>query len=425
MVNPKVTEQINGYLIEWPDPANLKVRISRIRMPSDGQVKGELEIRHIANKKEYILLVPTQFNFSSEPTRRKYAKELTNKLNLDQQIEWQEVFDYISQQVQELARSGDLYEEVFPDKKAAIPEQLIEGIIYKGVQNIIYGEKGTLKSTIAYLLGMCLTLPWHDNPLDLKVPKQGIKSLVLDWETERTIFQYCLTRLQTGMNIPLCTLYYRRCALPLADDIEPIQKYVEATNAEMLIIDSLGAAAGGERGELKGSESALAFNTALRKIRTKSGPITSLILGQTTKPYEDKKRSIYGSVYFTYYARNIFELCRGEGDYENPAHVALFHRYCNLGRKQPTMRLQVNFDEENEGIQIERESISISEFAEKVSTSSRIQDALKDGAMTQKELKEMLGTSYQNIGQSLRRIMRQGKVLKVGDKWGLTIMEKV
>lgn len=418
---PKVTELINGYSFEWAE-LSLTAKVTRLRMPSDGQVKGELEIRHTnSNSKDTILLVPTSFNFSSEPTRRKYAKDLANKLKLDQPIEWQEVFDYLSQQVQELARSGEIYEEVFPDKKATIPEQLVEGIIYKGVQNIIYGEKGTLKSTIAYLLGMCIALPWRDNPLDLKVPSHSVKSLVLDYETERTIFQYCLTRLQTGMNIPICTLYYRRCALPIADDIEPIQKYVEATGAEMLIIDSLGAAAGGERGELKGPESALVLNSALRKIKTKSGPITTLILGQTTKPYEDKKRGIYGSVYFTYYARNIFELCRGEEDYENPAHVALFHRYCNLGRKIPPMGLCADFGETEDSINIEREPISISEFSEKVSTASRIYDILKSGAMSQKELKDALGASYQNISQSMRRLMKQGKVQKMGEKWGLTV----
>jgi len=417
---PKITELINGYSFVWSELA-LTAKVTRLRMPSDGQVKGELEIRHTnSNSKDTILLVPTSFNFSSEPTRRKYAKDLANKLNLDQPIEWQEIFDYLSQQVQELARSGEIYEEVYPDKKATIPEQLVEGIIYKGVQNIIYGEKGTLKSTLAYLLGMTLALPWRDNPLDLTVSSRSVKSLVLDWETEKTIFQYCMTRLQTGMGIPLCTLYYRRCALPLADDIEPIQKYVEATGAEMLIIDSLGAAAGGERGELKGPESALVFNSALRKIKTKSGPITSLILGQTTKPYEDKKRGLYGSVYFTYYARNIFELCRGEGDYDNPSHVALFHRYCNLGRKLLPMGLCAEFDEKEDSINIEREAVSISEFAEKVSTASRIYDMLKSGSMSQKDLKENLGASYQSVGQALRRLARQEKVQKVGEKWGLS-----
>ena len=411
---PKVTEQINGYLIEWPDPINLKARVSRLRMPSDGQVKGELDIRHVNGEKESHLLVPTQFNFSSEPTRRKYAKELANKLDPALTIEWQEIFDYLSKTVQELARAGDTFVEIYPEETSPAPEQMLEGIIYKGVQNILYGEKGVSKSTLAYLLGLCVTLPWHDNPLELKVSKESIITLVLDWETDEPIFRYYISRLQRGMNIPPCSLYYRRCTLPLADDIEAIQKHIEATKAKLIIIDSLGAAAGGERGELKGSESALIFNTALRKLRA-----TSLIIGQSPRGEEGKQKNIYGTVFFTYYARNILELCRGQDEYEDTAHLALFHRDCNLGRRMRPIGLQVRFNDDTGAITIEREPVSITEFTEKVSTSMKILELLKTGAMEPKEMKETLGASYANISSSLRRLLNQDKVVRIENKWGL------
>jgi hypothetical protein len=389
-------------------------------MPSDGQVKGELEIRQINGKEELILLVPTQFNFSSEPTRARLAKQLHEKLQ--QEIEWKEVMDYLCQKVQQLARAGDGCIEIYPDEKITPAEQLLEGIIYKGVQNIIYGEKEVLKSTIVYMLGMCVVLPWHDNPLDLEVPKTGIKALVLDWETDETLYRSCITRLQKGMDMPVCSMFYRRCALPLVDDLEAIQNHIETSKASLLIIDSLGAAAGGERGELKGAESALLFNSALRKIKTPSGPITSLIIAQTRKGDEDTKKHIYGSVYFTYYARNIFELCRGEEDYQDTIHLALFHRFCNLGEKMRPMGIRAEFDKANGGIKIEREPISIGEFVTKVSISTRILDTLKAGATSQKELKEELEVSYQSVGQALKRLSRQGKVQRVDDKWGLTLV---
>lgn len=410
---PSITEVINGYILEWPE-YKLIAKATRIRTPSDGQVKGELEIQRNANGHQTFLLVPTQYNFSSEPTRAKFAKQLTEKL--DVKVEWKEIFDCISETIQRLSRAGDMYIEVYPQENVPAPEQLIEGLIYKGVQNVIFGEKGVSKSTIAYFLGICVSLPWRDNPFNLAVPTESVKTLVLDWETDKPIFEYYLSRLQKGMNFPMCSLFYRRCALPLADDVEAIQKHIEATKAGLLIIDSLGAAAGGEKGELKGSESALLFNAALRKLNR-----TSLIVAQTKKGDEDRKKTIFGSTYFTYYARNIFELCRGD-NYDNPQHLALFHRECNLGKSMPPMGLSINFDEKTRAIAISREVVSISEFAEKVSISRRILDILKEGKMTQKDLKEVLDVSYQSVGQALKRLTSQGKVLRVDKEWGLPIL---
>jgi hypothetical protein len=414
-LNPKVIEQINGYLIEWPAPYYLSARVSRIRIPSDGQVRGELEIKHINGKNEFILLVPTQFNFSSEQTRVRFAKQLSEKLALN--IEWKSVFDYLSQKVQALARTGDALVEVYPDSESPPPEQMVESLIYKGVQNIIYGEKGVSKSTLAYLLGMCVTLPWLDNPFGLSVPEKSVKALVLDWETDEGIFRYYLSRLQRGMAIPYCSLFYRRCTSPLMDDIEAIQKHIEDTSAELLIIDSLGAAAGGERGELKGSEAALLFNSALRRLKR-----TSLIIGQTRKGEDDKRKTIYGSTYFTYYARNIFELCASQDVYEDIQHLGLFHRECNLGKKMQPMGLRLEFAQDG-GINFEREPVSVAEFAQKVSVSQLVLNALKEGAMTSKELKEQLDVNRGSIDMAVKRLRELRKIIDTGGKkWGLPVI---
>lgn len=415
MHDANIFEEFNGYRIEWAKEG-LLARASRLRTASDGQVRGELEIRHRNGIDERILLVPTQFNFSAELTRTRFANQLASKLDLE--IEWKEVFDYVSNIVLEMMRLGDKHVEVYPDENAPPPEQLMGPLIYRGVQNIIFGEKGVLKSTLAYLFGMCVTLPWHDNPLGLAVPDRSIKALVLDWETDESVFRYYMSRLQKGMKIPACSLFYRRCALPIATDIEAIQGHITETGAELLIIDSLGAAAGGEHGELKGSEAALLFNAAVRKLK-----ITSLIIAQTSKSSDEKRKTIYGSTYFAYYARNIFELCRGEDDFGDTQHLGLFHRECNLGKKIRPLGLRLQFDDATKGISINREAVSIAEFMEKVSTSARILEILKEGKKPQKDLKERLDVSYASLGMALKRLQQQGKVTKLGAEWALPMRE--
>lgn len=413
MNKPDVTEEINGYKFEWREPHHLVAKVSRLRTPPDGQVRGELAIFHLNGKTPTILLVPTQFNFSSEPTRGRYAKQLSDKLDI--KIEWKEIIDYISNAVLGLARAGDEPIEVYPATNTPPPQKLLGDLIYKGVQNIIFGEKGVNKSTFMYLAGLCLALPWDDNPLDLVVPSESIKTLVCDWETDEGIFRYCVSRLQRGMGVPTCSLYYRRCTLPLIDDIEAIGNHVEKIGATMLIIDSLGAAAGGERGELKGPESALLFNVALRKLG-----VTSLIAAQTSKADEDgRKKTIYGTTFFSYYARNIFELCSSEDDYGDVKHLGLFHRECNLGKRSQPIGFRLDFGE-NGGIKVEREPLSVAEFAHKVSTSKLILEALKQGAMSSKELQEQLDVSRGSVDMAIKRLRGQNRVVDTGEKrWGL------
>lgn len=417
MDKPKITEEINGYLLEWEQP-NLTARVTRLRIPSDGQVKGELQIKHEDGNGNKILLVPTQFNFSAEPTRAKYAKQLAEKLDI--QVDWKEVFDYLCNEIQLLARTGETVIEVWTENDEPAPEHWLDGIIYKGVQNIIYGEKGVMKSTLSYTLGICVMLPWTDNPFHLTLPERPEIPLILDWETDSNIFKRTIARLKRGMDMPNCPLYYRRCVAPLADDIEPIQELVESCKATVLIVDSLGAAAGGERGELKGAESAIVFNSSLRKLRTHTGePITSLIIAQTRKGDEDRKKTIYGSTYFAYYARNIFELCKGTEDYDNEEHMALFNRFCNLGRRIKPIGFCATFDDETGGINLTREVVSVSEFSEKVTIGSRILELLKEGKMKQKDIKDSLGTPYSSTSMALKRLQQQGKVVRINDYWGL------
>ncbi len=264
-------------MLYWEDTA-LSVKVARLDVHSDGRVTGELQITNNSKGSPLILLPSSQINFSAERTRSQFAKQLKEKFPANK-INWIELFDYLGHKVQELARTGEPVQEIFAEDDVQPPEFLLKPFIYKGVSNIIYGEKGVKKSTLAYFLGACMNLSWADNPLDLEVPERGITSLVLDWETDEYLFKWYISQMKRGM-LPDSTfsLQYRKCRLPLTEELESIEKMIADTGAELLIIDSLAAAAGGESAELKGSQSALSFNAALRKLGK-----TSLIIAQTSK----------------------------------------------------------------------------------------------------------------------------------------------
>uniref|UniRef100_A0A6M3LMW3 Putative ATPase domain containing protein n=1 Tax=viral metagenome TaxID=1070528 RepID=A0A6M3LMW3_9ZZZZ len=407
MINPPgITPQIGGYLLDFTEIA---VKVGRLDTHKDGRVTGELTI---TNSSKAILLPPSTFNFSADRTRAITARALAEKYP-DTKVNWVELFDYLGYKIQELARQGEPVIEVWVDDEAEKPEFLLEPFIYKNQSNIIYGEKGVSKSTLAYTMGMCMALPWHDNPLELVVPDRPIVTLVLDWETDEKTFAYYLSRLKRGMNIPTVPMYYRKCQQPLSEELEAIQQFIQDHNIDILLIDSMAAAAGGENGELKGAQSALSFNTALRKLNR-----TSLIIGQTSKDMTGKK-TIFGSTMFTYYARNIFELCRNEDMDKDSVHLAMFHRECNLGRKHKPIGFCLHFDDDNNSISINRESVTVSEFVNKVSATNAVADALKSGLKTVKEICAITGLKDSVVRTYAGRLVEKGKVVKVGDRWGL------
>ena len=408
---PSITENINGFTFNWNDQ-HLEIKVSRLHLHKDGRVIGELLITTSAKDfKSPILHPPTQINFTADRTRKELSNTLKEKYP---QWEWLTIIDQLAYKIQELAREGEPVKEIWTSEDAPPPEYLLEPILVKGVPTVIFGEKGVAKSRLSILIATCLLLPWHDNPLGLIAPRQSIKTLILDWETEWDIVRYEAKRLQVGMNLPVFPVYYRRCNLPLADDIEQIQQHIEKTKAEVLIIDSLGAASGGE---LNKAEIALNFFTALRRLKK-----TSLIIAQTSKSDEGKK-SIFGSTYFTYYSRSIFELCKSEDTGEDDMHIALFHRWCNVSRTHPPMGFALHFNET--GMRVESEPVSVREFLAKIGVQQKVLEILKSGAMTTKEIMDTLDINRGNADMTTKRLRDKGKIIKIEDKWGLLIKETI
>lgn len=413
MKPPVISNKLNGYILKFTEEAII-CTINNCRLHSrDGRTTGELSIT-TNTEKPTILLPSTSFNFSADQTRVRQAKTLTEKYDL--KINWAEVFDYLGHKVQELARTGEEVAEVWAADEIVPVEWLLEPIIIKGQPNVIYGEKGVSKSTLAYICGAILCLPWHDNPLELSVCDYPVPSLVLDWERDKRAFDYYLSRIKIGMNAPPFRLYYRRCNLPLAEDIEAVARKLEETGAQLLIVDSIGRAAGGQDVDLKSSSAADNFLRAIRELN-----ITTLLIGQTRKPqYGERqaKSSIFGSIFFTYYAGNVLELVHSEDDFGDSKHLALFHRENNFTAKSRPIGLRMDFLE-NGGINVEREPVSVAEFGQKIGTQVRVLEALKSGTMEVKELAEALDISEGSVRTTLSRLSKKGKITKIGKAYGL------
>ncbi len=410
MSKPSIKQTLTGYEFEWPE--QVRVNVSRVQVHSDGRVTGELLITTTREGYSPVLYPQSQINFSSSQTRKGLAKSLTEDYK---DWEWSQIIDQISYNVQELARAGEPVQELWTSDDVPPLEFLIEPFLVKGVPTVLFGEKGSTKSTMSLYLYTCLMLPWNDNPLGLKVPNRSVKTLILDYELPGYIAQRNAKKMQEGMGIPPFPLYHRRCTKPLYDELEQVQNHIANLKAEVVIIDSLARASGGDLNKTEGANS---FFESLDKLN-----VTSLIIAQTSKDVESKRKTIYGNALFTYYARSIFEICRTDNVGENEIEVAIFHRWSNLTKLYPDMGVHVSFN--GVGTKIQSQSVSVAEFKDKVNSQRAVYDELKSGAHTVSELCDLTGLSNNVVSISLSRLKKRNYVTHLENgKWGLATSEQ-
>ena len=398
-MKPKIDDDQTGiYKFYWEDD-NIGITVSRIKTHKDARVTGEI----LVEQGQSIIYPPTQLNFTSSRT----LSTIINSLDkIDDKTDWSGIIRSLAYHILERCRAGEPVKELWTSDEIKPPEYLLYPILMKGIPTVIYGEKGVYKTGLALALSVCLQLPWHDNPLGLVTPDEPIETLLLDWEAEEDIVKWQLKCLQEGMRLPPFALHYRRCALPLVDDIDQIQEHIAKISAKVIVIDSIAPAVGGD---LKEASSALMFHNALRKLK-----VTSLLIGQTTK--EDGKK-LFGSVFFEYMSRSIWELKKIEGIEEGEMNLALFHRNVNYSNLFQPLGFNIKFN--GNCIAIKEQPIDLTQFMDSISAGMKICEALKGGAKTPKELQEITNENYHAVYMALVRLRDQGKAVKVNDKWGL------
>ncbi len=398
-MKPQINDtQVGIYKFYWEDYA-IGITVSRIKIHKDARVTGEILVEH----KQAVIYPPTQLNFTSSRTLTTIINSLDK---IDEKIDWSAIIRQLAFHILERCRMGEPVKELWTSDEIKPPEYLLYPILMKGIPTVIYGEKGVFKTGISQALAICLQLPWHDNPLGLIAPQEPVETLLLDWEAEEDIIKWQLKCLQGGMGLPPFALHYRRCALPLVDDIDQIQEHISKMGAKVIIVDSIAPAVGGD---LKEASSALMFHNALRKLK-----VTSLLIGQTTK---DDGKKLFGSVFFEYMSRSIWELRRVQEGEESEINLGLFHRNVNYSRLFQPMGFNVSFN--GNCTSIKKQPVDLAQFIDSISAGMKIIEFLKDGAKTPKELSDLTGENYHAVYQALVRLGTKGKAVKVGEKWGL------
>ena len=399
---PSIHPTATGYQFDWEE--YLKIAVGRLKDDSRG-LTGEIEVWP-SFMDDYPLLSGIRFNLTSERARTGLAKRLGT---LKPKIEWQAIIEQVCMGIIELYRQGEPVIEINSTDDIAPLEYLISPIIPKGKPTAIFGDPGSGKSTLLSIFSIVAALPWHDNPLKLGAPSKPTPVLYLDYEADADDLRRLLKAFSEGMDLGPVPLYYRRCSVPIADDLESIRNHASNVKAEAVFVDSTSLAAGGD---LNRMDVATAYLRALRELK-----MTSVSLTHTSKDRESKAKTIIGSVLFEAGFRSVFE-CRGQED-DDMLDIALFHRKFNLGKKTQPLGYRISYNCHGNSISW-HDPKNVAEFVERMGNKTRILDLLKQGALTQKEMTEKLDISYQAVYSALSGLRKGNQVTELeGKRWGL------
>jgi hypothetical protein len=324
-----------GYVLRVPDiMTELGIdRLSRSRGETHGELTVLCGLPGTRSSDGHIH--QARFNLTSTTARTSTAKVLAQRANAPE-VDWLDLLEDLCRRVLADHRAGAPTVMV-----GTMPEQLgvawtLEPIVAAGKATILYGEGGTGKSTLAVAAavsvrtGLEVVPGWE--------PRVG-EVLYLDWETDAPDVDGKVKALAAGAGIATPVAFrYREMVGPLADQVESVAAEVAEHDVRLLVVDSIGLAAGTSADGSDAAESALRLFSAFRALHVGVLAVDHVSkseadqTGRTTRPY--------GSIYKVNLARATFELRRDDTG-GTTSKIGIYNTKTNLGRKLAPQALRV------------------------------------------------------------------------------------
>jgi hypothetical protein len=405
---PQIEKRPGGFRYIYTDEG-VAINTTHIYQHSDGRVTGELLFQKL-NGAEPIFLRREQINFLAGRSLDSLAKALAEEYSF-QGVQWNNIIKQIAHYSIEAARKGEEVIEVWPrDDDTLDVDYLLKPLLYLNNPTILFGDGSSLKSLMALASAYIVQLPMHDNPLGFETLDNPTRVLYLDYEDTGDNFRKRLSALRQGMGVTIPILY-RHMATPLSLAVEQLQQIKNDYDIGLVIVDSLGPAAGGN---LNDPQPAIIYHTALRELN-----VTSLTIAHNSKDPLTKKRSIFGSVFFSNLARSVWECKAEQRPDENETIISLRNHKANLSILQRTMGFRVAFSSNT--IDIAQVDLSQTSLSVELPLPVRILSALREGAMPLDQLADVLDAKKDSVRISLYRLQSQNSVIKLGKDWGLAL----
>jgi hypothetical protein len=314
---PTVRQEGDVYVFVW-DGLNVELEMRDIATGRDGP-RAEVWARDRTLGHLYGGMV-TLLSTSSKQT---FTKAVVGR---DESTNWALLIEQASMIAVQKFRDGEPFELLEPQRRPAAGSYAVRPLAPAGQPTLWYGDGKAAKS---YVLVASLRAMTLGEPLAHMAVPQRFTPAYLDWEWDKDEHADRLLRL--GGDV---TFLYRHCSAPLAEQAKAIRRELDRNGIEIIAIDSLGLACGGDPKE---PDIALRFFAAIRHLGR-----TAIIIHHTPKGSRDP----FGSAYIRNSARSGWLFTAQQRADEPVTKVALRHRWTNSGRLQPDFGLTLTFDDD-------------------------------------------------------------------------------
>ena len=350
---------------------------------------------------------PISFDLLSGTKRLEAVRALKQRQDED----WATILEYVCRlAVSSLESSSDFVDmTTYQRTEEKRNTWLIDGFLAKNKPTLIYADGGTGKSMFTVALAMSVASGLNIIP-ELEVNESTGGSVVyLDWEAEledhddRT--QWICNGLDSNKwSVNDFNIHYIRCRTSIFQMQIQIQKRIEETGAQLLVVDSLVPSVDSDAND---ADTARRFYQVLRSL-----DIPSLIISHTTKnPGDvDSKAKPFGSAYWWNQARSVWEIRKEQSAGDNYTDLAIINRKSNnwsivepIGVRMITEDMQSSEPKVTfEPITLATQNNSLSKV---VPIKARIMSLLNGTieGMSVKDIADELEENMDSVRQALRR----------------------
>ena len=384
MSSAEIKEAGGVYTLFW-DTEVVSIRLDRLVEDSKFTVTGEILVR-LANKHVH----QARMNLTSTQARAAVVRQCQER-HPSESIDWNSFIEEASIVVLELFRAGPEaidFTDYHPPMRSKFR---LTPFLLDNEPNLFFGPGGSGKSYLAAFVAAHISKGYVDQD-GIEVEKA--KVLYLDYETGPEEIYQRMTSVQRGLGMDsMPEIIYHPSSHPLASEISKIQRMVAEHDIELVIVDSVGYACGGEP---ETAVNALAYYNALRQLNT-----TSLSIGHVSK--DRQSTTPFGSVFWVNGARHVWEVVRSQEAGDNHFSVGILNRKINNGPLMLPVGYKLSF--ENDAVYFDLQDVKmIGEAEEKLPLKERMVYLLQEHELLEvKDIAAMLERAEGTVRKTLHR----------------------
>lgn len=405
VAEPRVTYLEDEFIYVWDD-LDVQITFERFReergeLKADASPQSASGLGHLPGEK---------LNLTSARSIKMYANTLAGHGLLDGDT-WFECLTKCCRDASIRYREGEPPVVLADVDWQSRPGYMVEPFITRHGTTIGFGDGGVSKSlhALALLVSVATGAPLIPNT---EVHDTGT-GLYLDWEADDETHAERLGAICAGAGIemPRNIIYMRRSA-SLAESVREVRKVIALNEVKLCVVDSIGAAAGGD------PEKADTVIRAFMAMRSLGVPVFAL--HHVTKDSRDKTKP-FGSVFGPNLARLTWRVDRDQEEGEASVRVRWTNYKSNFGRIEQSRGHGVVFEEDEGGSLSSVRFVKATDVrlpeAKKTARPDSLQwsitKALKDGARTVHEIAKALQKQDDTIRTQLNR--HKESFVKVGE----------